>query len=42
MTLSDGRQAVIQLAPPLTVGQAEFDEIEQILRAVLTEGMSIL
>jgi hypothetical protein len=24
------------------VGQAEFDEIEQILRAVLTEGMSIL
>lgn len=38
----DRGDPVIQLAPPLTVGQAEFDEIEQILRAVLTEGMSIL
>jgi adenosylmethionine-8-amino-7-oxononanoate aminotransferase len=28
----------VQLAPPLTCGQEEFDEIEQILRAVLTEG----
>jgi len=29
---------VIQLAPPLIAGQAEFDEIEQILRSVLTEA----
>ena len=28
---------VIQLAPPLIIGQPEFDEIEQILRHVLTE-----
>ncbi|MGH8963509.1 MAG: aspartate aminotransferase family protein, partial [Jatrophihabitantaceae bacterium] len=27
-----------QLAPPLIIGQAEFDEIEQILRSVLTEA----
>jgi adenosylmethionine-8-amino-7-oxononanoate aminotransferase len=38
----DRGDPVIQLAPPLTVGQAEFDEIEQILRSVLTEGMRIL
>jgi adenosylmethionine-8-amino-7-oxononanoate aminotransferase len=31
---------VVQLAPPLICGQAEFDEMEQILRAVLTEGMT--
>ncbi|HEY0166062.1 MAG TPA: aspartate aminotransferase family protein [Jatrophihabitans sp.] len=34
----DRGDPVIQLAPPLICGQAEFDEIEQILRAVLTEG----
>jgi adenosylmethionine-8-amino-7-oxononanoate aminotransferase len=34
----DRGDPVIQLAPPLIVGQAEFDEIEQILRAVLTEA----
>ena len=32
----------IQLAPPLIVGQKEFDEIEQTLRSVLTEAWSIL
>jgi adenosylmethionine-8-amino-7-oxononanoate aminotransferase len=34
----DRGDPVVQLAPPLTVGQAEFDEIEQILRSVLTEA----
>jgi hypothetical protein len=33
---------VIQLAPPLTVGQPEFREIEQILRDVLTRAQSVL
>jgi Adenosylmethionine-8-amino-7-oxononanoate aminotransferase len=28
----------VQLAPPLIIGQPEFDEIEQILREVLTEA----
>jgi adenosylmethionine-8-amino-7-oxononanoate aminotransferase len=34
----DRGDPVVQLAPPLTVGQAQFDEIEQILRDVLTEA----
>ena len=34
----DRGDPVIQLAPPLIVDQSEFDEIEQILRAVLTEA----
>jgi adenosylmethionine-8-amino-7-oxononanoate aminotransferase len=34
----DRGDPVVQLAPPLIVGQAEFDEIEQILRSVLTEA----
>ena len=34
----DRGDPVIQLAPPLIVGQAEFDDIEQRLRAVLTEA----
>jgi adenosylmethionine-8-amino-7-oxononanoate aminotransferase len=34
----DRGDPVVQLAPPLTCGQAEFDEIEQILRGVLTEA----
>jgi adenosylmethionine-8-amino-7-oxononanoate aminotransferase len=38
----DRGDPVIQLAPPLTVGQAEFDEMEQILRGVLTEAWSRL
>ncbi len=38
----DRGDPVIQLAPPLIIGQPEFDEIEQILRHVLTEGQNIL
>jgi adenosylmethionine-8-amino-7-oxononanoate aminotransferase len=38
----DRGDPVIQLAPPLTLEQAQFDEIEQILRAVLVEGQNIL
>jgi len=34
----DRGDPVVQLAPPLTCGPAEFDEIEQILRDVLTEA----
>jgi adenosylmethionine-8-amino-7-oxononanoate aminotransferase len=34
----DRGDPVIQLAPPLTIGQAEFDEIESTLRGVLTEA----
>jgi adenosylmethionine-8-amino-7-oxononanoate aminotransferase len=34
----DRGDPVIQLAPPLIVGQPEFDEIEQKLRSVLTEA----
>jgi len=35
----DRGDPVIQLSPPLICGQDEFDEMEQILRSVLTEGM---
>ena len=38
----DRGDPVIQLAPPLICGQEHFDEIEQILRAVLTEAWSRL
>ncbi len=38
----DRGDPVIQLAPPLTVGPAEFDEIESILRGVLTEAWTRL
>jgi adenosylmethionine-8-amino-7-oxononanoate aminotransferase len=38
----DRGDPVIQLAPPLTVGPREFDEIEQILRGVLTEAWTRL
>jgi hypothetical protein len=34
----DRGDPVIQLAPPLTIGEREFDEIESILRGVLTEA----
>ena len=34
----DRGDPVIQLAPPLTTGPAEFDEIESILRSVLSEA----
>jgi adenosylmethionine-8-amino-7-oxononanoate aminotransferase len=38
----DRGDPVVQLAPPLIIGQREFDEIEGILRSVLTEAWSIL
>jgi adenosylmethionine-8-amino-7-oxononanoate aminotransferase len=38
----DRGDPVIQLAPPLICGQAEFDEMEQVLRGVLTEAWSKL
>ncbi|HEU4808625.1 MAG TPA: aspartate aminotransferase family protein [Homoserinimonas sp.] len=38
----DRGDPVIQLAPPLTIGPAEFDEIEGILRSVLTEAWNRL
>jgi adenosylmethionine-8-amino-7-oxononanoate aminotransferase len=38
----DRGDPVIQLAPPLTCGQDHFDEIEQILRSVLTQAWSLL
>lgn len=38
----DRGDPVVQLAPPLIAGQAEFDEIEQILRSVLGEAYSLL
>jgi adenosylmethionine-8-amino-7-oxononanoate aminotransferase len=38
----DRGDPVVQLAPPLTIGPAEFDEIESILRGVLTEAWSRL
>ena len=34
----DRGDPVVQLSPPLIVGQPEFDEIEQILRSVFTEA----
>ncbi|WP_376775191.1 aspartate aminotransferase family protein [Saccharopolyspora phatthalungensis] len=37
-----GGDVVIQLAPPLISGPAEFDEIEQILRHTLTQAQAIL
>ena len=38
----DRGDPVIQLAPPLTTGPAEFREIEQILRDVLTRAQAVL
>jgi len=38
----DRGDPVVQLAPPLTVGQPEFDEIEQVLREVLTKAWGLL
>jgi adenosylmethionine-8-amino-7-oxononanoate aminotransferase len=38
----DRGEPVIQIAPPLICGQEHFDEIEQILRTVLTQAWSIL
>jgi adenosylmethionine-8-amino-7-oxononanoate aminotransferase len=36
----DRGDPVVQVAPPLICGQAEFDEMEQVLRHVLTEAWS--
>jgi len=33
---------VVQVAPPLICGQAEFDEMEQILRHTLTEAQDLV
>jgi adenosylmethionine-8-amino-7-oxononanoate aminotransferase len=38
----DRGNAVVQVAPPLICGQAEFDEMEQILRHVLAEAWTKL
>ena len=38
----DRGDPVIQLAPPLTIGPKEFDEIEGILRGVLTEASAMM
>ena len=38
----DRGDPVIQLAPPLIAGEAQFQEIEQILRGVLTEAWNQL
>lgn len=38
----DRGDPVVQLAPPLIIGQQEFDEMEQILRQVLGQAMNIL
>ncbi len=38
----DRGDPVIQLSPPLTCGQAQFDEMEQILRSVLTQAWTKL
>ena len=38
----DRGDPVIQLSPPLTVGEAEFDQIAGILRGVLTEASGLL
>ncbi len=38
----DRGDPVIQLAPPLTIDQSHFDEIEGTLRSVLTEAQNVL
>lgn len=38
----DRGEPVIQLAPPLTIGQPVFDEIEQILRDVISQAQELL
>jgi adenosylmethionine-8-amino-7-oxononanoate aminotransferase len=38
----DRGDPVIQISPPLIVDQTQFDEIEQILRSVLTEAQNQL
>jgi 4-aminobutyrate aminotransferase-like enzyme len=36
----DRQDSVITLAPPLTVGPAEFSEIRQMLESVLADGLN--
>ena len=38
----DRGDPVVQLAPPIIIGQREFDDIEQRLRGVLTEAWTRL
>jgi adenosylmethionine-8-amino-7-oxononanoate aminotransferase len=38
----DRGDPVVQLAPPLTIDQTHFDEIESTLRSVLTEAQNVL
>ena len=38
----DRGDPVIQLSPPLIIGQSEFDEIERILRIALTQAQELL
>jgi len=38
----DRGDPVIQLAPPLVSGQAEFDQVESVLRDVLTRAWAML
>jgi len=33
---------VVQVAPPLTCGQQEFDEMESILRSVFSDAWALL
>ncbi len=40
--IDDRGDTVVQVAPPLICGQQHFDEIEQILRSVLTDAWSML
>jgi hypothetical protein len=37
-----GDVVVVQIAPPLICGQAEFDEIEQVRRHTLTEAHGVV
>ena len=37
-----GHEVVVQVAPPLICGQAEFDQMEQILRHTLTEAQGLV
>ena len=38
----DRGDTVVQVAPPLIAGQAEFDEIERILRSVFTDAWALI
>lgn len=38
----DRGDVVVQVAPPLICGQAEFDEMEQVLRQTLTQAQELV